>query len=160
VGELRGTFLVDWLTTEGAELGEASVLVGPVTGLDFRFATAGADLGLQDDSDPLAGHTAHYRGVATRGEERAPFEVVLLQDEDHLVTGVPLTLLVSQREPARVGLGLRLTTDDGVTLFDGVDFDTLPIVGGIARIVPGCPAHNRVRNAMQRHEHYVAQPLR
>lgn len=147
VGEALGRYRIDLLADDEEPFAEASVLVTDASALDFTFAPL-------DDSD-LPAHSARFAGTATRGDEVVRFEALVTQDEGRRVEGVPLSLDVTER-PAALTFGLRLARESGETLFDDVDFATLPYprADDVARVEAGTPAHNRVRNALQSHEHY------
>lgn len=148
VGEALGTFALDFLTEGDEPFAEASALVTRADALDFAFSALSVP-GEQEAS-------AVFRGTATRGEESVRFEAFIVQDEGRRVDGVPLSLDLRQSDLARVSLALRLTNDDGGTLFDSVDFAALPYPRGddVARIERGTAPHNRVRNALQSFEYY------
>lgn len=130
IGELPGTFVVDFRNEDGRELGLATLIVGDYTALDFRLARAGADE--VDESDPLFGHTALLAGTATGSDGTiVAFTVVIDSPLDREIVGVPFDAEVA--EDSTFELGLRMLSSDpfeGDHLFDGIDFALLDEVDG------------------------------
>lgn len=151
-GELPGEFVVDWIAGDGAALGEAELLVGAYHGVNFTFRAADE---LPAD-DPLAGHTAHFAGVATLAGAEFAFTAVLDLDAGTRLIGAPFMLDVDESSAATLGLRLAARDDiTGVSLFDGVDFAAMDADGdGAVQIVPGDDAHNVIRRALQSHVFY------
>lgn len=156
-GELPGLFVLDWIAGDGEALGDAALLVGAYHGLNLTFRAA-VEL---PASDPLAGHTAHFAGVARSGPAEIAFTAVLDLDEGARLIGAPFSLEVD--EGSDLTLGLRLLLRDpasAANLFDGVDFAALDEDGDEAiEILPGDAAHNIVRRALQSHVFYGVEAL-
>lgn len=150
VGEALGTFALDLLSTSDEPFAEATALLTSTEALDFAFFP------LDAGEEPAA--SAFLQGTATRGDEVVRFDAFIVQDEGRRVDGIPLALDLRRTSEGSVVLGLRLTNDEGRTLFDGVDFGALPYPRGadVARFERGSMPHNRVRNALQSFEHYRA----
>jgi len=159
-GELVGDFVFDWFAGDGLGLGTADVLVGNYEGLNFTFRSSSAADGLTAD-DPLLGHTAHFVGVARKGEVAVGFTAVFDVDAAAQMVGAPFETTVDAGVSAPIELRF-LPTDpvEGKSLFDGVDFAALDALDmntdGLATIAPGDVAHNIVRRALQSHVHYAA----
>lgn len=155
-GELPGLFVLDWIAGDGEALGDAALLVGAYHGLNFTFRAA-AEL---PASDPLAGHSAQFAGVARKGPAEIAFTALLDLDEDARLIGAPFALDVDEGTELTLGLRLLLRDPSGAaTLFDGVDFAALDDDGdGAVEIVPGDAAHNIIRRALQSHVFYAVEP--
>jgi len=155
-GELPGLFVLDWIAGDGEALGDAALLVGTYEGLNLSFRAA---LELPA-SDPLAGHSAHFAGVARKGPAEIAFTAVFDLDEGARLIGAPFALAVD--EDTDLTLGLRLLLRDsasGANLFDGIDFAALDEDGdGALEIRPGDAAHNIARRALQSHVFYAVEP--
>lgn len=155
-GALGGAFVFDWIAGDGDLLGRAELLVGTYRGCNFAFRRAD-DLPV---ADPLAGHSAHFAGVATRDGHDVPFLAVLDLDPGAAVVGAPFDADIDIATAGPLRLQLRARDDvSGAALFDGVDFAALvPSDGGLVEIAPGDPAHNLVRRALQSHVFYLVDP--
>lgn len=132
IGELPGTFVVDFRNDDGRELGVATLIVGEYTALDFRLARAGADQ--VDESDALFGHTALLVGTATGPDDTViAFTVVIDSPLDREIVGVPFEASVV--EDSTFEIGLRMLSSDPIEddhLFDGIDFALLDEADGAA----------------------------
>ncbi|HVK75189.1 MAG TPA: hypothetical protein VM734_17790 [Kofleriaceae bacterium] len=156
-GSLPGPFIVDWDGTEHA-LGTATLIVGDYHGANLGFRAA--DAGEVAAGDPLAGHTVHLTGVATRDGVDHPFDAVLDIDPGTTLTGATFELEVTAASTESLRLAL-LPTDpvEGDTVYDGLDFAALPATtDGVIEIRPGAAAHNVLRRAIQVHDHYALHP--
>ena len=154
--------MFDWLAGDGLSLGTADLLVGDYNGLNFTFRAATVADGLAAD-DPLLGHTAHFAGVARKGEATVEFTAVLDVDAATQMVGAPFEATVDVGTEAPIGLRFSPTDPvEGKSLFDGVDFAALDaldmMTDGVATMAPGGEAHNIVRRALQSHVHYDATP--
>jgi hypothetical protein len=130
IGELPGTFVVDFVGEDGRELGLATLIVGEYTALDFRLARAGASE--VDESDALFGHTALLSGTATGPNEAVvAFTVIIDSPLDREIVGVPFEVGVEQDSAFEIGLRM-LSSDpiEGDHLFDGIDFALLDALDG------------------------------
>lgn len=110
-------------------LGEATLLVGQYHSVNFTFATATSEDGLET-SDHLLQHTAVLHGRATKGETVVNFEVLITSPEGRQLVGAPF--VSSIEKDTHESLGVRFNTKDpleGDTLFDGVDFAALDYDG-------------------------------
>ncbi|WP_096332863.1 hypothetical protein [Nannocystis exedens] len=156
-GALPGSFVLDWIAGDGVELGRAELLVGDYHGCNIALRRADE---LQAE-DPLAGHTAHFAGTASKGGLNVAFTAVLDLDVGAAVIGAPFDLAIDEGSNEPLGVQLRLRDDtSGAALFDGVDFAALdPGDGTAVTIGPGDPAHNLVRRALQSHVFYTVAPL-
>ncbi len=161
-GELAGDFVFDWFAGDGLGLGTADVLVGDYEGMNFAFRSGTTADGLAAD-DPLLGHTAHFAGVARKGEAEVAFTAVLAIDATAQMVGAPFETTIDVNTSAPIELRF-LPRDPvgGKSLFDGIDFAALDALDmntdGLAAIAPGDVAHNIVRRALQSHVHYDATP--
>ena len=154
VGELPGRFVFEW-RQDGVELGEAELLQTRYTGANFTFTRAEAGDRLEPD-DPMIGHTFDIAGVARRDGQSWTFQLVLDQDEDRRVVGLPLDLDVDDGTQDVLALSLALQDPvEGDTVWDGLDFAALDEDGdGHVVIDAGTEAYNRVRRNLQAHDHY------
>lgn len=135
-GELLGRFVTSWLPEDSAPLGVATLLEGNYRSASFAFGHATADDGLAAD-DPLLDHTGLLRGSATRGGVRREFLVVLDAGSGQELVGMPFDAGVRAGAPLAIGFEL-LPIDpvERATLFDAIDFATLPVADdGLVRIV-------------------------
>jgi hypothetical protein len=160
-GELRGHFLIDLLAADTAPIGVAELIAGVYQSVNFTFAKATAEDGLAP-GDPLLGHTALFVGVATRGAEHVPFRIALDTPDSRQLVGAPFQ--VSLTGDRRWTLGFELVTIDpaeGDTLFDGIDFDVLPLgadgkltldASGSARAA--VDAYDTLRGTFMTHDHF------
>ena len=155
LGELPGDHLIEW-TDDGSVLGTGTLLTGDYTGASFLFRTAAEADGLEP-GDPLIGHSIHLVGSAERDGERWSLEMVFDIDEGTALVGAPFDYTLSGTEAPTVALGLA-TIDpfEGDTIFDGVDLAALDGDGAID-ITPGSEAHNVLRRAFTRHDHYLVE---
>lgn len=131
IGELPGTYVVDFAGEDGRELGLATMLVGEYQSLDFRLARASADE--VDADDPLLGHTALLVGTATSNDVTVAFTLVIDSPLDRDIVGVPFEVEVA--EDSTFAIGLRMLTTDPFEddhLFDGIDFAQLDAADGAA----------------------------
>ncbi len=165
-GEMPGRFLLDFLPGEETNLGQASLLVGSYHSANFVFTVA-SDEDVKED-DPLLGHSALLRGIATKDGKVVSFLALIDSPEDRQLTGIPFEYELE--ETSDVVLQIRLETVDeleGDTLFDGLDFLELDDDSdGEVEIVPGAEsdglldAYNLLRRTLQTHDHFeiVAVP--
>ena len=162
-GELPGRFVVQWSPTPSQDLGTAVLLAGRYTSANFTFIRAGVGDGLATN-DPLMGHTALFVGRATREAASIDFTAVVDAPEGRALIGAPFSSVISAATTGSVGLRL-LTRDpiEGDTLFDGIDFGTLPLTND-GRVVLAAPAdttstgplvdaYNRLRRTFMTHDH-------
>lgn len=162
-GELNGRFVLDWLAVSPAprKVGTATLLLGDYTSVNFVLGRGGSQDGLKP-ADPLFGHTALLRGVASKEGIEIPFVAQLDAPLGREVLGVPFTLEVN--ESTRSPLGFRLHTLGVIkaeSLFDGVDFGKLARdEQGIAQIgaqtqdLETRRAYARIRRSFQTQEQF------
>lgn len=162
-GELNGRFVLDWLAKHQGprKVGTAMLLYGEYTSANFVLGRGGVQDGLVA-TDPLFGHTAHLKGVATKDGVQVPFVAVLDAPKGREVLGVPFELEVSQT--TRAPLGFRLHTLGVIkaeSLFDGVEFGKLTRNdGGVAEIHAQTQdpearrAYARIRRSLQTQEQF------
>jgi hypothetical protein len=131
IGELPGTFVVDYVNEDGRELGLATMIVGEYTALDFLLARAGTDE--VEDGDPLFGHTALLSGTASAAEGTVAFTIVIDSPADRSIVGAPFEVEVVEDSSFEIGLRM-LSTDpfEEDHLFDGIDFAQLDALDGAA----------------------------
>jgi hypothetical protein len=155
-GALPGRFVLDWRAGDGQALGRAELLLGDYRGCNFGFRRADE----LPAADPLAGHTAHFAGTASKDGAELAFVAVLDLDDSAAVIGAPFDLDLDADADLTLRLQLRQRDDtSGAALFDGVDFAALaPADGGPVLISPGDPAHNVIRRALQSHVFYRVDP--
>jgi hypothetical protein len=159
IGELRGRFLVNYLPGTEQPLGMAVLLTSQYTSGNFAFSQASAEDALLAD-DVLLGHTAILRGQASRAGVSVPFAALL--DSSAELQGAPFQADV--REATRGVLQLRLLTLDaqGVSLFDGIDFDALAedaapaqlLIGSDATQAPLRAAYTALLTRLESHDHF------
>ncbi|MCB9529144.1 MAG: hypothetical protein H6701_12320 [Myxococcales bacterium] len=150
-GELGGRFVVDWFDA-GAPLGTAAILPGRLDGLDFGLGTATADaLGA---GDPLVGHNLYLEAEVSRDERRWTLSLAVPQDADKQVTGVVCPAEIAAGSTLALALRVQDPFEDD-TVFDGIDF-AAEDPDGDGRIGPDASDSmtNRVRRALQTHDHY------
>jgi hypothetical protein len=158
-GELPGPLLADWTATPpGAPLGTATLVAGRYTGANFRFRRAtAAELAA---GDPLVGHTFELAGSVVRDGRTVAFIALVDLDEDARLVGAPFAADIGPA--AGPTLGLRFLPTDPTapanTLWNGIDFFALAGDAVELRIEPGQEAHNRLRRALQVHDHYDVRP--
>jgi hypothetical protein len=146
-GALEGSFLVDWTHHHGHELGDAALIVGEYTSANFIFG----------HDEALGGATLVIEGVATRDEQKIPFEVSVSAPKGRQLIGAPFE--ASVRKDGRVGLVLSLEDEvgDGGMVFDGVDFASLSDQDG--KLVLSEQAHGeaylKLRRRLLSHDHYL-----
>ncbi len=132
IGELPGTFVIDFVGEDGRELGLATMIVGEYTAVNFRLARASTDE--VPGNDPLLGHTALLAGTATgAGGEVVSFTVVIDSPLDREIVGAPFEVAVA--EDSSFEIGLRMLGSDPLEdehLFDGIDFAGLDAADGTA----------------------------
>lgn len=166
-GELRGRFVLRWAPGEPQELGAATLLVGSYQSANFTFALAGADDGLAGD-DPLLGHTAVLRGLATRDGDAVAFVAAIDSPAGRELVGAPFAREIA--ETTQEELGIRLLTRDpleGDTLFDDIDFAALAdgqggqsdgdgqiFIDASATDAAAMDAYNVLRRTLQTHDHF------
>jgi hypothetical protein len=155
VGELRGQFLVDWLSDDAA-MGIAVLVASHYRGANFGFRNASA--GELPPGDPLAGHTFHLEGTASKDGRTVSFTALLDVDVTASLIGAPFDHQVS--EGSSDVLGLRLLpadpTDGRDTLWNQVDFLALADAASATTVHIAAPqeAHNRLVRALRTHDHY------
>lgn len=150
-GELAGRFVVDWFDG-GASLGTASILPGRLDGLDFALGTASE--GEVAAGDPLAGSNLYLEAEVSEGDRRWRLALAVSQDAGKQVTGVVCAAEIAAG--AALVLALRVADPfEGDTVFDGIDFAAADADGdGWIRPDAVDSLSNRVRRAMQTHDHY------
>lgn len=157
LGELAGDYIVEW-TEDGSLLGTGILLVGDYNGSNFLFRTAGESDGLAP-GDPLLGHSIHLVGSVERDADSWTVEMTFDIDEGTALVGAPFDYTVTEAEAPAIALELA-TIDpfEGDTIFDGVEFAELDgDRDGAIAIVPGSSAHNALRRAFTRHDHYIVE---
>jgi hypothetical protein len=157
IGELLGSYVIDW-TADGSPLGTSTLLTGDYDGASFLFRTAGPGDDL-DPGDPLLGHSIHLEGSIERDTEIWTVEMLLDIDEGTALVGAPFDYTLTEAEAPTIALELA-TIDpfEGDTIFDGVELADLdPDGDGAISIAPGSEAHNALRRAFTRHDHYIVE---
>lgn len=157
-GTLPGHFVLDW---NGAEhmLGTAELIVGDYQGANFTFRAADADDGLPA-GDALLGHAIHVLGVATKDGTDHPFDAVIDLDAGTQLVGAVFEDVVTEASTETLVLAF-LPTDPSstATIYDGLDFATLPTTGDDRiELRPGSAAYNAFRRPLQTHDHYAIAP--
>lgn len=150
-GELAGRFVVDWFDG-GAALGTAAILPGRLDGLDFGLGTATADE--LAAGDPLAGSNLYLEAEVSRDDMRWTLALAVPQDADEQVTGVVCATEITAGAALALALRVQDPFEDD-TVFDGIDF-AAEDPDGDGQIRPGASDSltNRVRRALQTHDHY------
>lgn len=158
-GELRGDFLLDWLGKEGGELGVATLLEGDYMAVNMRLARADESMGVTPQ-DPLFGHTALFRGRATRDTKTIDFSILVDSPLDRDIVGVPFEARLKPDAKGQILFRLLpLDPYENDTLFDDLDFAELPTdAEGRVHINPDGPAvsdaYFKFRRTFQTHDHY------
>jgi hypothetical protein len=170
LGELFGSFVLDFVDGDGVELGLATLIVGEYTAANFRFRRASADE--LPEGDPLIGHTALLTGTASKAEQVIAFSIAIDSPLDRQLIGAPFESEVS--EQSMVALGVQLLDTDpyaGKHLFDGIDFAALDTADGVddgmvalidPELDPALPsalvdAYNQVRADFQTHDVFAVE---
>lgn len=149
LGELPGRFVIDFTSDTESVLGPATLIVGAYDGANLTFARAGTSDDVAEE-DPLFGHTFWIEGEASGAEGVVPFRVALDQDEGRRVDGAVFSHDAAEGDEGRLVLKLHLSEDaESKTLFDGIDFATLPS-GGL--IPADHDASVRLKRALQSHD--------
>ena len=157
-GTLPGHFLLDWNGT-AATLGTAELIVGDYQGANFTFRAADAADGLAAD-DALLGHAIHVLGVASKDGTDHPFDAVIDLDAGTQLVGAVFEDVVTEASTETLVLAF-LPTDPSstATIYDGLDFATLPTTGDDRiELRPGQAAYNAFRRPLQTHDHYAIAP--
>lgn len=154
-GTLPGHFVLDW---NGAEhvLGTAELIVGDYQGANFTFRAADAADGLTA-GDALLGHAIHVLGVASKDGTDYPFDAVIDLDAGTQLVGAVFEDVVTEASTETLVLAF-LPTDPSstATIYDGLDFATLPTTGDDRiELRPGSAAYNAFRRPLQTHDHYA-----
>jgi hypothetical protein len=154
-GELPGNFVLAWNGQTGLALGSGTLIVGDYHGANFAFRAADAADQLPD-GDRLLGHTFHIAGTASRAGTTKPFDAVLDVERDSELVGAVFEDVITEMSTETLALEFYPTDPYELdTVFDGVDFFTLPETAGSLAIAPGSTAHNILRRAIQTHDHYA-----
>ena len=157
-GTMPGHFVLDW---NGAAhmLGTAELIVGDYQGANFTFRAADAADGLAAD-DALLGHAIHVLGVATKDGTDHPFDAVIDLDAGTQLVGAVFEDVITEASTETLELAF-LPTDPSATatIYDGLDFATLPTTGDDRiELRPGSAAYNAFRRPLQTHDHYAIAP--
>lgn len=165
-GEMRGRFVIDWLATDPASLGDATLIAGTYKSVNFTLARGTTDDGLAPD-DPLLGHTALLRGTASKSGNSIAFVARIASPEGRELIGAPFEQDVGPNSQLR--LGLRLLPRDpfeGDTLFDGIDFAALPTdANGTCQLAASASdtatqnAYYQLRRTFQTHDHFAMHAI-
>ena len=155
IGSLPGRHVVAW-TDDATELGDAEFIVGDYTGANFRYTRASSEDGLDAD-DRLLGHSVLVEGVARRDGQEVSFEARIDQDEDRSVIGLPFDASIDTKTEGIVTLDAHPADPaEGDTLFDGIDFGEVADGASSVTFEPGTESYNRLRRALQVHDHFSA----
>jgi len=163
-GELPGRLLLDYLPGEKTQLGMATLLTGDYKSANMTFSRATSE-DLADKDDPLLGHTAIFRGTASRDGSTLEFEALISIEHDTAMIGIPFEAHI--KSAADQPLRLQLRSGDEVedeTLFDDLDFALLDTdQDGYVSISPKqtekaeSQAHSILRDALLVHDLYAIQ---
>lgn len=153
-GTMPGNFLLDWDGTEHA-VGTAELIVGDYQGANLTFRAAGAADGLAA-GDAMLGHVFHIEGVASKDGVDRPFDALVDLEPDTALVGAVFEDVVTEAstEALRVSI-LPIDPVEQDTIYDGLDFATLPVEDGVIAIRPGSAVHNAFRRPLQTHDHYA-----
>lgn len=171
IGELPGRHVVDF-ADGGLLLGEAIMLTAKYDSLNFTFGRGTEGDGLST-SDALLNHSVVLEGTARRDDRTWDFVAVIDQDEGRQMIGGPFQAQVRLQSQGPVALSMQVFDPiSGESLFDGVDFEALGAIAdnndaadaGAGVVISRddantAEAHNRIRNALQRHPYYGAALL-
>lgn len=148
LGELLGRFVIDFAAGDEAVLGEATLVAATYEGASFTFARAGPEDAVAEE-DPLFAHTVWIEGVATKGAATLPFTIAVEQDEGRRVEGAAFSYEAREGDEGALGIALLLEDPtEGRTVFDGVDFATLP---GDGHVPAEHEASIMLKRALQAH---------
>ena len=123
-GALTGYFSLDLPADDGRALGEAWLLEGEYTAVNFTFAHLSAAPRGAGGEDPSA-PTIALEGVAARDGREVRFAVSVQAPEGRALVGVPFVASVSSSSAAGAEGRFALELTDPLaagTLFDGLDF--------------------------------------
>ena len=123
-GELLGDFSADWLADEPAALGTATLLPGRYNSFSFTFSY-GQDEGNADED--LVGHTAVLEGTATRDDNEIPFTAIIDSPIGRVLTDARTELEIVATTTGTLVFQIHTRSElTDATLFDGIEFMTLP----------------------------------
>lgn len=153
MGELAGKRVLGFGAAAPTKLGDATLLVGTYTGMDFSWRIA------DDGEDPELGpHSAMFRGEASRGSRTTRFTVHVDMAPGTRVVDAPFSATVAAASAAELVIELLPTEPTGTrTLFDLLDFEAADTDGdGDVEFVPSDEALVPLGRALQSHDFYRA----
>lgn len=159
VGELDGRFVVDVLSRD--LIGEGEFITSKYEAANFTFDLA-TDQEVSPE-DPLLGHSALLRGVATKDDRSIEFMVVLDAPQDRQLVGAPFPFEITEASKSTVGFQFMLTDPlEGDTFFDGLDFESIDEdqdgeieIGPTSPEGPAQDAYVSLRRTFMTHDHYA-----
>jgi hypothetical protein len=158
IGGLDGRFVVNLLERESLGIGE--FITDDYEAANFAFDLA-TDTDVSD-KDAILGHTALFRGTATKDDVELEFTILLDAPDGRELVGAPFPFTIEEDTQETVGFRF-LPTDpyENDTFFDGVDFASLtPDDEGHVVISPESPegpaqdAYVILRRTFMTHDHY------
>jgi hypothetical protein len=161
-GELRGRFVASWRPASETPLGTASLIAGKYESANFTLSE-GTEMDALEPGDTLLGHTAIFRGSATRAGERREFSAAIdAAAGESAIAGVPFAAPVSSGMSTTLDLELLLRDPfEGDTLFDDIEFAQLKAEkGGVLVIAANAndaaarAAHALLVDALQAPDHF------
>lgn len=163
-GELPGRLLLDYLPGEETQLGVATLLAGDYRSANLTFSRATSE-DLVHKDDPLLGHTAIFRGTATKDDSTLEFEALIAVERDTAMIGIPFEARIDKTTTQRLRIELRTRDEvEDETLFDDLDFALLDTdQDGHVAISPqqtaktAVQAHATLRDALLVHDQYAIQ---
>ncbi|HXS15769.1 MAG TPA: hypothetical protein VN764_01185 [Polyangiaceae bacterium] len=124
-GELPGALVLDFLPGQEQTLGTATFLAGDYRSANMTFGRA-ASSDVENQDDPLLGHTAILRGTAKSDDKTVEFFVLVAIEDGTALMGIPFEAHIDGSTGHSLGVQLRALDEiEGDTLFDDVDFALL-----------------------------------
>jgi hypothetical protein len=166
-GELPGHFILRFARGEAQAVGTATLLIGTYHAVNLTLAHASAS-DVEEEGDPLLGHSAVLTGSATKDGVTIDFEVLIDSPAARDLVGIPFDAEIT--ELGKPTLALRLSTRDELeddTLFDSLDFAALDrdadgrvLIEPTAADAADIAAYNTIRRVFQTHDHFSLHALR
>ena len=157
LGELTGRHVVT--LSQDEQLGEALLLEGQYSGVNIGLGNSDASDGLEEGS-PLRDHAVVIEGEARRGERSWRFITQVSFSEDVRVIDVHFNADLRGGPPATPPrLAASMLSEDGETLFDGVDFEALASDAEVMVIdAEAGEPYFRLRKRLEGHNHWRMNP--
>lgn len=156
IGELPGTFVVNWANEDGRELGSSELITGDYSAANFTFVLA--DSPMVNSDDPMMAHTSMFKGVAKKDGREVSFTILAEAPEGRELVGAPFSAKIDAQTSGHIDFRFHtLDPVEGDTLFDGMDFLALDDDGdGAWTLSPDTSneIYNTFRRTLLSHDHY------